>query len=146
MIWKVSYIDILEDPNWPELQRQYSEECLVKDPVPQRATYETLEKLGLLHCFGALIDGKLVGFVSIIISVMPHHGKRMASIESIFVLPENRDSGVGLQLLAAAEGCAEHDGCDLIVYTTRIGSAMEKVMSRRSGCTPTHTMFTRWFK
>jgi hypothetical protein len=34
--------------------------------------------------------------------------------------------------------------CVALLYTARIGSRLDKILSRRAGCEPSHTVFTRW--
>jgi ribosomal protein S18 acetylase RimI-like enzyme len=105
-----------------------------------------MAQAGALHCFGAYIAGELVGFVSVLSAVMPHNGKRIGSIESLFVLPTHRDSGAGDDLLSRAEEHASEAGCVALLYTARVESRFETVLFRRPGCAPSHVVFTRWLK
>ena len=86
----------------------------------------------------------LVGFVSVVTGVMPHNGKRTATIESLFALPSHRKYGIGDALLSAVEVLALKEGCVALLYTARVGSPLSVVLSRRPGCKESHTMFTRW--
>ena len=140
----VSYSEILDDPNSAELLHAYSKDCVMPDYDPQRQMYAALENSGALHCFGAYLEDTLVGFASVITGVMPHNGKRMATIESLFALPSHRKYGIGDALLSAVEVLALKEGCVALLYTARVGSPLEVVLSRRPGCKESHTMFTRW--
>ena len=141
MIQRVNYKEILNDK---EILEEYAKDCLVDGYEPQEQIYEAMDKSGMLYCLGAYIEGKLVGFVSIVVSIMPHNGKKMAVGESIFALPEFRKYGVGLHLIQKARDLAKEAGCELIVYTPRIGSAFDKVLEHRDSCLKTHVQYTEW--
>jgi GNAT superfamily N-acetyltransferase len=143
-ILPVSFADILDAPNSAALIQAYATECLVSGAHPQRAAYEAMEKAGALKCFGAYIDSRLIGFCSVLSAVMPHTGHRLATIESVFVDPAYRNMGADADLLGAAEQYAAETGCRLVTALARVGSAYDKVLSRRSGYTLTHSQHTRW--
>jgi len=154
----VSFPTIMDAPEFPSLLRTYAEECLVPGSAPQRAIYEAMEKAGTMQCFAASVDIAedvsdvstaihcpcLIGFASVLTTIMPHDGQRLATIESIFVDPDFRWTGAGNSLLLAAEQHAAAVGCLALVYTVRVDSALETVLSRRAGCQRTHSVFTRW--
>lgn len=140
----VSYAEILDAPNSTELLQAYAKDCVVPDYNPQRQIYAALENSGALYCFGAYVRRTLIGFVSVVIGVMPHNGKRTATIESLFVLPSHRATGAANELMTTVERVSAVTGCVALVYTARAGSSLEVVLSRRPGCKASHTMFTRW--
>lgn len=144
MIRPVSYAEILDAPNAADLFAEYAKECLVADPTPDRSMYEQMQNAGMFYCFGAYAAGRLIGFASVIIGPMPNHGKRIASLIHIFVMPKHRVSGAGNDLLTAAENLADTERVTM-VYTARVGSELEKMLMRR-GVEFTHVMFTRWFR
>jgi GNAT superfamily N-acetyltransferase len=143
-ILPVAYATIMDDPAFPPLLNAYTAECLVPDAEPQRAIYEGMERAGAIKCFGAYADGLLIGFASVLTAVMPHDGHCVATIESLFVGAEYRDTGAGNLLLAACRGIAVTAKCRLIHYNARIGSRLDKVLSRRAGCNLTHNVYTEW--
>jgi len=140
----VSYAEILDATNSAELLDAYAKDCVVPDYNPQRQIYEAMENSGALYCFGAYVNDVLVGFVSVVAGVMPHNGKRTATIESLFVLPSHRATGAASELMTIVEKVSAVTGCVALVYTARVGSPLEVVLSRRPGCKSSHTMFTRW--
>lgn len=140
----VDYAEIFEAPNSPTLFKEYAAECMVDDYAPQRNMYEAMSKSEILHCFGCHIADELIGFISIITSVMPHNGKKLSTIESVFVTSTQRDSGAGEALLLEAERFSKESGSVALTCSPRIGSRLEKVLMRRSGYNPTHTIFTKW--
>jgi GNAT superfamily N-acetyltransferase len=152
IIQPVSVSVILDAPNSAELIRSYAEECLVADALPQRETYLAMERMGLLQCFGAFATSPaapaapalLIGFISVLISVLLHNGKRMGVVESIFVDQPYRSTGAGDQLLSAAEQYAAESNFLTLTCLPRVGSAFDKMLSRRPGYTLTHHQHTRW--
>ena len=147
-ILPVSVAAIFDAPNAADLLCAYAKECLIPDAQPQRMTYEAMERTGVLQCFAAYAGPEgaslLIGFVSVIRAVMPHCGKRLATVESLFVEPDYRYTGAGAGLIAAAEQCAADSGCLAITAAARVGSAFDKVLSRRTGYALTHSQHTRW--
>ncbi len=143
-IRRVSHLEILRAVNARELIAEYAAECSMPGAEPQAETYAAMEHAGALQCFGAYVAEELVGFVSVLTAVMPHNGKRMATVESLFVHPGHRGSGAGNDLLFAAEQYADETECVAITQTARIGSRLDRVLSRRAGSQPSHTVYTRW--
>ncbi len=140
----VPFATILDDPSFPTLLRAYAEECSVPDAEPQRAIYAAMEQAKVLCCFTARAepDNLLIGFVSVLTTAMPHGG-RLATVESLFVDPSYRSTGAANLLLDAAERHAQESNCSSLACLARVGSAFEKVLSRRAGYTLTHSQHTR---
>ncbi len=139
----VSYSEILNADNAEELVREYKEECVVHHGEPQAEMYAGLEASGKLKCFGLFYANILVGFVSLLIGELPHHGNRLAAIESIFVLKGYREGGAADMLIEAAETCAGIAGCMALVATARKGSAFDLMLYRKPNWDLTHSQHTR---
>jgi GNAT superfamily N-acetyltransferase len=140
VIRRIHYSEILKDK---AIIAEYAKDCKVAYD-PQEAIYEALDKAGVLYCFGAFSDGELAGFVSIVVSVMPHNGMKMAAVESIFARPQYREKGIGLELKRSARDCAKEIGCNLIVYLPRIDSEFDRILAQSKSCTKTHVQYTEW--
>ena len=148
-ITQVPFTTVMDDAHFPALLAAYTAECLVPDAEPQRAIYEGMHRAGVIQCFAAYADDGLaypflIGFCSVLTAVMPHDGHKVATIESLFVDVDYRDTGAGNLLLAAARDIAVKTDCRLIHYNARIGSRLDKVLSRRAGCQLTHNVYTEW--
>ena len=143
-ILPVSYAVILDAPNIPDLLHVYAEECLVPDAEPQRQLYAAMEQAGAVQCFAAYFDSLLIGFISVLRTIVPHDGHLIAGVESFFVDPAHRSTGAGLMLLAAAELYAADSGCRCLLASARLGSVLDIVLSRRTGYEHTHAQYTRW--
>jgi GNAT superfamily N-acetyltransferase len=148
VILPVSYAAILDDPASPTLLRAYAEDCLVPDAEPQRELYASMEQMGSIQCFGAYLDRGsnklLIGFVSVIRTIVLHDGHLIGAVESLFVDREHRSTGAGLLLIAAAKLYATDSGCRCLLASARMGSALDTILSRRSDCDRTHTQYTFW--
>jgi hypothetical protein len=138
----VSYADIIDAPNAEELIRSYASECSVPNAEPQPEIYAAMESAGALKCFGAYVDDRLVGFVSVLTAIMPHTGKPLVAGESIFVYPANRYSRAGDGLISAAERYADSIAASL-TWLPRVGSQLDRILSHRQGYSLTHSQHTR---
>jgi ribosomal protein S18 acetylase RimI-like enzyme len=141
---RVSCMDILDAPNAQELFAQYAEDCMRPGSQPQVEIYQKMQNAGMLACFGAYAGETLVGFATVVASVMPHDGKRIASLESLFVKRAFRDDGVATMLLSQVRHHAIVDGCAALLYTARVGSELEVMLHGVKVCERTHSVFTEW--
>jgi GNAT superfamily N-acetyltransferase len=140
----VSYAELFAAPNFKDLVRQYDLECSLPqigpiDPQPQM--YAALEAAGAMQCFGAYQGDVLIGFASVLASVLPHYGRKVASIESLFVAKSHRMTGAGTSLMLAVESFAAAFGCVGIGYSAPVGSQLERVLIRRGQYKRTHSVF-----
>jgi GNAT superfamily N-acetyltransferase len=139
----VRYSDILGAPNAAELISEYAQECVVQID-PQVEAYRAMERAGAFVAFGVYDGDVLVGFASVLMAVMPHDGRKVGTVESIFVSEgHRRDTGGSLML--ALEDYAQSAGCADLLYTARVGSRMEWILSHRKKCRHTHSVHTRSF-
>lgn len=128
-IRRISYAEILDDPRSAALLAEYSAECSIPEigiPNPQRETYEHMEKSGLMQSFGVFAEEGLVGFATILLFVLPHYGRKIANVESLFVTKEHRP---GRYLLDHIEAHAKAESCCGVLYNARRGSQLEKLLS-----------------
>jgi GNAT superfamily N-acetyltransferase len=157
-IQPVSYTAILDAPNASSLLCAYAADCLVPDPEPQRAIYAGMEEAGVMQCFAAYFDQTensfdapcvipstlLIGFISVLRTVVPHDGHHIAAVESFFVDVPHRSTGAGLLLLAAAKHYATATGCRCLLASARLGSTLDIILTRRADFERTHSQHTCW--
>lgn len=146
VIRPIHYSDVLGAPNAHELIAEYAAECSIPaiggiNPQPQ--IYKALEEAGIFQVFGAYAGEKLVGFASVLTSTLPHYGKKVATMESLFASKDHRSGGLGTLLLSHVENYAQASGCPAIFYSALIGSRLEKLLSLRSSCIRASAMFYR---
>ena len=145
-ILPVSFAVILEAPSAKELLKEYSEECSIQaiGPInPQAAIYEALEQNGAMQCFGAFDGVQIVGFASVLMTVLPHYGKKVATVESLFVPAEYRHSAAGTYLLRAIDEQAKESGCVGVLYSAPTGGRLERLLDIKGAFQRTNAIFYR---
>lgn len=128
----VSYAEIKNAPNFKELFDAYTKECSIEEIgecAPQWDTYSMLEHSLILQCFGVYADGELKGFASLIGTPLPHYGKKVATVESIFVADEPQLGAAGFKLILAIERYCTDAGCVAILYSAPVGSRFDRFLS-----------------
>lgn len=137
--------EIERSPTLADLLSAYGKESALSElgkSSPCMDTYRQMAASGVLHAIGAFAP-ELIGLATVLVFGLPHYGgKKIASMESIFVLPEFRRGGTGLKLLRAAEDCAKGNGAAALMVSAPIGSRLEKVMSH-SNYRATNCVFTK---
>lgn len=96
--------------NFPNLVEEYVKECLTEgllDPCIKFETYKKLEETSNYKVFVAIKEGKLIGFITVLSSVLAHHDRVFSLIESWFVAKEYRKTGAGIRLLIRVEKYAK---------------------------------------
>ena len=144
-IEKRDAIDVLDDPQFDALIEEYAEECSISDMPPinyQRDIYLQLESVGILHAFAAYDGGKLIGFMSMILSVLPHYGALTATTESVFVAKGYRKGSTGIKLIRAGEQFAESVGAVGILLSAPANGVLS-VLAPRIGYRKTNEVFFR---
>lgn len=117
-----------------DLLAEYAAECSIAaigTPDPQWDMYAALERVNVLAGLGVYVDGSLAGFAVLLLTVLPHYGVKVATVESLFVGKRYRGTGAGTQLLAAADVCAGVSGCKAILYSAPAGGQLEAILGKR---------------
>jgi GNAT superfamily N-acetyltransferase len=142
----VSYLDILDSPEAADLLKEYGEECSIPEIgsiCPQRDLYARMESTGLMGSFGMYLDDVLIGFVTLLFFVLPHYGKKVANVESLFLARAHRRGRLGYELLVKAESVAREAGCSVVLYNARAGSKFERLLTTSSRYERTNSVFLR---
>jgi GNAT superfamily N-acetyltransferase len=103
-----------------------------------------MEISGNFHIIAAYMNGELVGFLTMVVSVLPHSGKKFGTMESYFVAQKHRKHGPGLDLLRAAEWLAQACGAIGLLITAPKGGKLARVMPRAK-YKHTHEVFFKGF-
>lgn len=130
---KVSKIrDIKDSPEFSRLLHDYVEESSMVSYKPnvQWNIYQSLEDAGVLHCITSSTEDILTGFLLFIVSVMPHYGVKMASVESYYVDKSHRDTGAGLGMLRMAQEVAKSNGAVGFLSSAPIKGRLENILPR----------------
>lgn len=129
----VTFAEIESAPNLPELLAEYAREsanCAIGTPSMQPEIYRALESAGVLKILAAYSDGELVGYMSMLFSVLPHFGTLNATTESFFVAAAHRKGGTGLKLLRAAEALAASQGATGLFVSSPANGRLAQVLPR----------------
>lgn len=131
MIKKIKFSDLEKDQNFSALRDEYSEECAIAGlpPIAEKfEVYKRMEDVGFFHLFGAYSGDRLVGFVSVIISIIPHYGVAVAVAESLFLSKEFRSTTLGRSLISAAEDCSKDAGSSGLLFSAPTGGQLSKLL------------------
>ncbi len=126
-------LEIINHPSFEALREEYIEECAnAKLPKPQEKIeiYKTLDACGHLYGFAAFHDTTLLGFVFVLAPTMPHYGRLIAVVDSIFVAKKYRKSGAGLKLIRQAEQCAMSIGSPALIISVPLNGDLDKLLPR----------------
>jgi GNAT superfamily N-acetyltransferase len=148
VIRKCSIAEAEAMPNLPEILEEYAKELVVEGAPPWQAKmelYYQLEAAGILQGFAAFVNDVMVGFVTVLITVLPHNGVIMAVTESYFVVKKFRGTQAGFKLLGEAEQYAKERGSPCLLVSAPVDGDLAKVLPR-VGYTHTNSVFFRSLK
>lgn len=98
--------------------------------MPSQQQYEQMESSGILSVLGAFEGDSLVGFVSVVVTMYPHFGKLVGSVESIWLRNDKRAGSAGLRLLKTAFANAKERGAVGCYLGARHGSRQHRLYER----------------
>lgn len=127
---------------------EYAAESAVKGlphPSAKAESYKNLEATGIFHIFGAFTSGELIGYITVLVSVLMHFDQMVATTESFFVRKAHRKTGAGLKLLRTAEKFArEQNSPGLLISAPLYGDLCE--LLPLVGYAPTSCIFFKNFR
>ncbi len=130
--YKLVTFDQLEsDPSWPDMVAEYAQECRIAGMPPcdyQGDMYRIMESQGIMHMIGAYVGDTLVGFCFMLVTRLPHYGRLVGAMESMFVAKDWRKSGAGIGLIREAERISASAGAVAVLMTAPTGGSMERLM------------------
>ena len=142
-----SMAEVLYEENFPQNEEEYAREGAIMGLPPPRAKfdlYAQLEASGALKTFLAF-QGKLIGFINVLVTEIPHYQEPVAVCESFFVLPAHRQSGAGIKLLREGERVAQERGAKGLLVSAPFGGILAKVLPRL-GYRETNEVFFKPFQ
>lgn len=144
-IRRVPVSDVL---NSKTLIAEYAAECSIPsigEINPQTDIYAAIENGGMLQSFMVEKSGAESGFAIVLTPVLPHYGKRIATMESLFVAKESRSGGAGRKLMNLVEDYSKSVGCGGILYSAPTGSQLERLLEASKEYQRTNAVFFRKF-
>ena len=136
--------ELKSNRNFERLRKEYSDECAIMglpSPDEKMAVYPILEKSGFMYPYGAFLGRKLVGFMAVMIPIIPHLGVCVAVTESIFVGKNFRSTGAGHRLIAAAKAHAKSVKSPGLLISTPFGGQLEQVLTASKEWRQTNSVF-----
>ena len=133
---------IYSSPEFDQIVRDYCEESGNPDlgeAVPALDFYERMEQADAVRCAAAYEGERIVGIVVVVTTLYPHFGKRIASVESLWLDRKHRAGGAGLKLIRKAQALAREMGAVGIYYGARSGSRLAQLYGRLF--TPMNSLF-----
>ncbi len=143
MIRQITLEELTSAPEFDDLAEAYRVEAAIDDlPMPtyEAHIYRSMEAAGLLHILSAHQGDRLIGFLSLIVSVLPHYGMTCATAESYFVDARHRRGGAGIKLLRKAESLSEELGAGGLLLSARTDRPPSVILPR-SGHAPANTVY-----
>jgi GNAT superfamily N-acetyltransferase len=147
MIKPISHRELSKSPEYPALVAEYAAECSIPEigvPCPQDEMYAAMESAGGLRMFAIYEGANIVGFISLLMYVLPHYGQKVCTTESIFLAAAHRHMGMGAKMLNFIESFAKEQGCKVVLYTAPTGSRFARLLSlNRRRYRRTNSVFCR---
>lgn len=121
----------LLEAHWEELAKQ--KDIMVLKPWHQG--YEILENNNaMVNIFAYDEGGSIVGYcLSIIQRNLHYQNLNMCVNDVLFVLPQYRNSPLGLKLISITERLAKESGCNIVVWRAKPGSQLDKLFKIKKG-------------
>lgn len=91
----------------------------------------------------ALLEGRVVGMISLHMQFHLHHVNWIGEIQELVVMPQARSAGVGSQLLAWAEAKAREAGAEMTELSTNASRLDAHRFYLREGYAQSHCRFTK---
>lgn len=117
--WGLPYDDFLEEA-WPLIRAHWSEVGSHRDVLrlnPDHNRYRALERAGALNILTACLDGKLVGYMFVIISAHPRdRDAKAATDDIIYAMPTHRRLLIGPKMIAEALRYIEEKGVHIVFF------------------------------
>lgn len=147
-IIRIPFCEVEKINNFEDLLDEYGSESAIHGlphPKAKNDSYRKLDKSGMFHVFCAFHEEKLVGFISVLLSILNHYSEAVAIVESYFVGSEYRDTGAGTALRIKAEEFSKENGAWGLLLSAPSGGVLEKVLPK-TGYTQTNAVFFKGFR
>jgi hypothetical protein len=112
----------------PLLEQHWREVAFYPDIAlaPDTSRYEALEDAGVLRCFTARQEGKLVGYSFYFVTQHLHYvGSKMAQQDVIFVEPSKRKGTLGAKLIAWCDEQLRQEQVQVVVQHVKVAPHLD---------------------
>jgi GNAT superfamily N-acetyltransferase len=146
-VQKCSWLEFSAYREFPALLAEYAEECAMEGmPPPElhEPLYMAMERSGSMDVLCATVEGRLVGFLVLLVSPNPHYGgAKIGVVESFFVARNKRKTGAGDALQRFANASATQRGAVAILVIAPLGSKLALVLERDKAYRESNRVFFR---
>lgn len=96
-----------------------------------------------IHYLVAVLNNRIVGFLSLHVQHILHHSKPTCELQELNIKSELRGSGIGALLMKEVERIATELNLEEIELTTKIHRERAQVFYKKLGYTHTHNKFVK---
>lgn len=118
----------------PLLERHWEEVALFKDLTvlkPDLQRYKDLEEKGRLFCIVAQIGGETIGYsANFLVSHLHYADLILCQNDVLYLVPERRQSRIGLSLINATISVAQGMGAKLMLWHAKYDTALDQLLER----------------
>lgn len=132
-IRECSVTEFCASDNLDELFSEYAAESSIEGLPAYKVNFETykvLDQAGVIKLACAYSGDVIVGFISVLVTVLPHYSETLATAESYFVAKKYRAGGAGLRLLRWGEQFAQEAGSPGLLVSAPAASILSTILPK----------------
>lgn len=132
MKYQQERLDSVQEECQPLINKHWEEIAINQDNIklnPDWDTYYKLESLGMIKIYTARVDGKLVGYFTIVVTKGLHYVDHLfGATDMIYISPEYRKGRAGYGLIKFAEQELKKSGVSVLVINTKDHAPFDKLL------------------
>lgn len=125
----------------------YQSMCDLENEILDRDAFMSIFQRNINHtdCYYLIaeVNGKQAGFITLHIQHLLHHAGLVGEIQEFYVLPENRNSGIGKLLTTTLIEYVVSKGVVSLEVTTNMSRTENVMIYKHLGFDLTHHKFTK---
>ena len=132
-IRECSVTEFCASDNLDELFSEYAAESSIEGLPAYKVNFEmykALDQAGVIKLACAYSGDVIVGFISVLVTVLPHYSEKLATAESYFVAKKYRAGGAGLRLLRWGERFAQEAGSSGLLVSAPAASILSTILPK----------------
>ena len=134
MKYQQEFMDTCLESMIPLFDKHWEEIALHKDTIklnPDYDKYRQAEEEGKLKVFTVRDGDVLCGYIVFFCDYHIHYKDNVwAIMDILYIDPEYRNSGVGVELITFAESCLKSDGIDVVMINTKSHKSFGDLLER----------------
>lgn len=130
-----------------DIESIYDKICELEEEKLDKNTFnkifeDNLKKDNIFYIV-AEFQGKVIGFISLYIQKILHHGGNVAEIQELFVDSNIRGKSIGTKLIDYAKEIAQKQNCKMFEVTCNLKREKTHKFYEKEGLSKTHYKFTK---